>query len=971
VILIAICASKLSWSCCPNVLILIAMKSFLSSLCKLETSVQRQYEPVSTAGQTQLLNSWFKKSRVTDRLIQKRAYGISISLYTSLLAIGTSIGVGITFNPQRGWAGSCVGTYSSRSGVTINAAGQVVVSATSSVIGYFNNISNSYVPLVNYTGGNNINALATQPLTGNLYFVNRTTGKVIVFNVNTNVQSPLSGSIPISLSTGTSIIGATFNASGKLYVYYSDKKLIEVDPTSGAQIGATINISGIPGGGPPPPGTIADGATLTGGTTNGDIAISPNGSIYILGDTSVTNSGGILSYTSRLYTITISGTTATAVPVVASNIAGLGGAAANGLAIDPASGNFYISSNLGTYELDPIANTAVQLTNATGTNDLASCGLPAPDLPTITKAFSPNNIVGVPATSTLTLTLGNSNTVPIYAIQTLTDTFPTGLTVNNPNSLGGTCTTDVANASKITAVAGSNTLSIIDGLKIPAGGCTITINVRTSTTGTFTNTIAAGALKTTAGDNLNATTDTLTTTPAPNFGLCPALAYITQGVNANSVKLNSVDLLTGVLSPISASNFPAGVNAIGFNQLDGYIYGIKSNSGNVVIRIDANGVGYELGAIPGLPLADYNAGDVTANGILYVKPATGTTAYGIDLNPTSPTYLTIVKTITGLISLSDFAFHPTNGKLYTIQDATGKVYEISWPAAGATVAATLVDRGKPTNLPIGTYGAIYFASDGSLYGYSNGTAGSNNGAIYRMTNVVGTGLPVATALTTTATGVSFNDGARCPLAPPIVPPTTAADVKLIKRITAINGDRVKNPNDPTKPLNQVLDNPATANDNAGVNWPNTSSFSLLGAYQPGLIKPDDVIEYTIYFLNASGADANAVKICDRIVGSQQFVADAYGPGQDIEYKLGANATQYLTGASLAGIDRAELNSSTAAIAGCPSPTIVGTNNGTVAIDVTGAGSTGQIDLLTLPGATAPGVPTNSYGYFRFKVKVNP
>jgi uncharacterized repeat protein (TIGR01451 family) len=941
------------------------MKSLLSSLRKLETSVQRQYEPVGTAGQTQLSDSWFKKARVIDRSTKKRVYGIGLSLWTSLLAMGTSIGVGITFNPQRSWAGSCVGTYSSRSGVP---------TASQSQIGYYNSISKTYVNIATYSGSGNINAIATQPSTGNLFFVDRTTGKFIVYNVNTGIQTPLAGAITTSTVAGdpNTIIGATFGASGQLYVYYSGKTLITVNPATGNQIGGSIVISGIPGNG----GTLAGTPTgiASGGNTNGDIAIGTDGVLYAVGDTTSNGNAttGIITYTSQLYSIVISGSTATATPVNGNGlISGLNGAALNGLAIDPATNKTFISSNNGTYELNTVTKAATLLTSALGTNDLAACGLPAPDLPTITKAFSPNNIVGVPATSTLTLTLGNSNTVPIYAIQTLTDTFPTGLTVNNPNNLGGTCTTDAANVGKVTATAGSNTLSIVDGLKIPAGGCTITVDVRTSTTGTFPNTIAAGALKTTAGDNLNATTDTLTTTPAPNLGLCPAQAYITQGVNVSSIKLNSVDLLTGVLSPISASNFPAGVNAIGFNQLDGYIYGIKSSNGNVVIRIDANGVGYELGAIPGLPLADYNAGDVNANGILYVKAATGTTAYGIDLNSASPTYLTIVKTVTGLISFSDFAFHPTNGKLYAIQDATGKVYEISWPAAGATVAATLVDRGKPTNLPIGTYGAIYFASDGSMYGYSNGTIGSNNGAIYRMTNVVGTGLPVATALTTSAAGVSSNDGARCPLAPPIVPPTTLADVKLIKRITAINGDRVKNPNDPTKPLNQVLDNPATANDNAGVNWPNTINFSLLGAYQPGLIKPDDVIEYTIYFLNASGADANAVKICDRIVGSQQFVADAYGLGQDIEYKLGANATQYLTRASVAGIDRAEFNSSTAAIAGCPSPTITGTNNGTVTIDVTGTNSTGQVSLLALPGATAPGVPSDSYGYFRFKVKVNP
>jgi uncharacterized repeat protein (TIGR01451 family) len=265
--------------------------------------------------------------------------------------------------------------------------------------------------------------------------------------------------------------------------------------------------------------------------------------------------------------------------------------------------------------------------------------------------------------------------------------------------------------------------------------------------------------------------------PAPSLGTCPATTYISQGINNSSIKLNSVDLQSGVLTPISTSNFSAGVNAIGFNQLDGYIYGMKAGSNNTVMKIDANGVGYELGAITGLPLADYIVGDVDANGILYVKSLLGTTAYGIDVNSASPNYLTLVKTITGLTTISgatagvqDFAFHPSNGKLYTIQGSTGKVYEISWPAAGASVAATVVDRGKPTNLPIGSYGAVYFASDGSMYGYLNGTAGSNNGAIYRMTNVVGSGLPVATTLTTTATGISSNDGARCPLAPPVFPP---------------------------------------------------------------------------------------------------------------------------------------------------------------------------------------------------------
>jgi hypothetical protein len=46
----------------------------------------------------------------------------------------------------------------------------------------------------------------------------------------------------------------------------------------------------------------------------------------------------------------------------------------------------------------------------------------------------------------------------------------------------------------------------------------------------------------------------------------------------------------------------------------------------------------------------------------------------------------------------------------------------------------------------------------------------------------------------------------------------------------------------------------------------------------------------------------------------------------------------------------------------------------VVVDVTSptlTTSSGQQNILTLPGATSAGNPTNSYGYFRFKVKVNP
>jgi uncharacterized repeat protein (TIGR01451 family) len=195
-----------------------------------------------------------------------------------------------------------------------------------------------------------------------------------------------------------------------------------------------------------------------------------------------------------------------------------------------------------------------------------------------------------------------------------------------------------------------------------------------------------------------------------------------------------------------------------------------------------------------------------------------------------------------------------------------------------------------------------------------------------------------------------------------------AKVLIVKRITEIRSNRSANPNDLSHLLNQAIDRPSFAADDPypANNWP--SNF-LVGAYDAGQIKPDDIVEYTIYFLNSSGLNAKNVRICDRIVGAQTFVNDAYGTGKDIEYQLGSNPVRYLTKDLNTAVDRAQLDTSTGTISNCPAPTISGTNNGTVVIDITGTSSV-QDTLISLPSAMGQGT-ANSYGYFRFKTKINP
>ena len=380
---------------------------------------------------------------------------------------------------------ACVGVYST------NATGQ---------ISFLNTVTNNYVTILDYAATSvNVNGAAVEPTTGNIYFVDRANTKLVYYDPNTNANTVLNLT-GTGLPVATNLVGATFKSTGELYVFYggASKIVAQINPLTGALIGTVLPVTGLPNA----------------ASTNGDIAIESSGQVYVVADSNTAGNPP------QIFELAINSTTAVATNGVAiTNYTGVTNQPVNGLAINLITGTFYISTSGRTYPVTKTGSGATA-TYAAGTNttspatDLAACALTSPDAPTISKQFSPKTLLTTPGNSTLTISIGNTNLVPLYLNTVLTDTFPAGLVIATTPGLTTTCNTATGGpgASMITATAGTDSVSLAVGTKIPKNGCTISVNVTASNRGSYLNTIPAGDLSTNSGPNAAATADTLLVT---------------------------------------------------------------------------------------------------------------------------------------------------------------------------------------------------------------------------------------------------------------------------------------------------------------------------------------------------------------------------------------------------------------------------------------------------------------------------
>ena len=209
------------------------------------------------------------------------------------------------------------------------------------------------------------------------------------------------------------------------------------------------------------------------------------------------------------------------------------------------------------------------------------------------------------------------------------------------------------------------------------------------------------------------------------------------------------------------------------------------------------------------------------------------------------------------------------------------------------------------------------------------------------------------------------------------------NVLLIKRITAVNGETVNDGRDLASYINDP-NNPYDDNKLEGAKPPNfpspdtdkwvdtvedTSSSFLIGETNGGKVKPDDEIEYTIYYLSTGDREAKNVLFCDRVPENVTFIPNSF------------NGEANKATGGLQSADRGILwlkDGNTESLTNVQDDDFAqyfppGDEPSTVypSIKCDGENSNGAVvvNLEDLPNANAPGTPNTSYGFVRFRARV--
>ena len=210
---------------------------------------------------------------------------------------------------------------------------------------------------------------------------------------------------------------------------------------------------------------------------------------------------------------------------------------------------------------------------------------------------------------------------------------------------------------------------------------------------------------------------TVTVLDQPRFACDGTLYQTYAGSFLGATQLASVDVATGEFVNVGGTGHGLAYNAIAFNTGDEFIYGARIVAGgsNEIVRVGSDGSVTNLGAVTGLPVDFYVAGDFGPDGLYYVSDSNEETLYGINLDT-----MTVDNTVTipGAANTFDFVFSPADGLGY------GWV----WDPVASTSQFVSFDPATNAVTNIGTpvtqfFGAVYVDANGRVFGSDNSGTG--------------------------------------------------------------------------------------------------------------------------------------------------------------------------------------------------------------------------------------------------------
>lgn len=354
--------------------------------------------------------------------------------------------------------------------------------------------------------------------------------------------------------------------------------------------------------------------------------------------------------------------------------------------------------------------------------------------PTLGKAFSPATI-NAGGISTLTITLSNPDSTIASLIAPFTDTLPTGIVVagSASTSCNGT----------VNAPTGGSTVTLVQG-SIPAnnGSCTITVPVMAANGGSYINSLAAGALKTSNGNNISGAISTLTVNfpivIPPTLGKAFSPVTINAGETSTlTLTLSNPDATAASLIAALTDTLPSGIVVAG---------GATTTCGGTVTAATGDSkVILTGGSIPAMNACTVTVIVTAANGGNFINSLAAGALQTANGNNTASAIATLTVNAPGIIT-------PTLGKTFNptainAGDISTLTITLSNPAVTvASLTAPLTDT-----LPAGMVVA------GNASTTCSGTVTAPTGGS-TLILAVGNSIPANSACTVTVPVTAANGG---------------------------------------------------------------------------------------------------------------------------------------------------------------------------------------------------------------------